>query len=246
VKELVKIFIGYDSRNLGQRMALEVCKRSILANSPPVSISEYQLEIAPLSLSDLRHRGYYWRPEDPKASTEFTYSRFLVPFLTDYQGYAIFCDSDFVWNCDITEVLNFIDDKKSVACVQHEYSDCPSGEKMDGLKQEWYPRKNWSSLMVFNCSHNHCKLLDTRAVNNQSPKYLHRMSWTKNEVIGTIPLDYNFLVGYYESNGPKALHFTDGGPWHKEHTDVPYADSWLKYLTEDELTKWKAGDFWNE
>jgi len=225
----MNIYVGYDSRSYGQRLAYEVCKRSILDNSGR------HVKVVPLILEDLRKADVFWRPNDPKQSTEFTYTRFLVPYLNGYQDYAVFCDSDFLWQCDINEVLDFIDEDKAVSCVQHSYQECRSSTKMDGLKQEWYPRKNWSSLMVFNCSHNHCSLLDLKAVNNQTPKYLHRMSWTETPLIGSIPLEYNYLVGYYDSiDSPKAFHFTDGGPWHKDYVGVEYGEKWTEYLTDSE------------
>ena len=115
---------------------------------------------------------------------------------------------------------------------------------MDGKAQEWYPRKNWSSLMVFNCSHPDCKNINLTSVNKESPKYLNRMEWTKDENIGSIPLEYNHLVGYYNIDNSKALHYTDGGPWHKEHQDVQYAQEWLDYLTPQEKEQHEKGLFW--
>ena len=230
----MNIYVGYDSRNRGQEFAYEVCKRSILNNNtsrPPANWAS----VIPLKLEDLRCNNLYWRKDDPKQSTEFTYSRYLVPHLNRYEGYAVFCDSDFLWQCDVSELLSFIDENKAVSCVQHSYTECESSTKMDGLAQEWYPRKNWSSLMVFNCSHPDCKNLDLEAVNTRSPKYLHRMEWTSDKNIGSIPIDYNYLVVYYDNvDSPRALHFTDGGPWHKDYRDVQYGDKWLGYLDSSE------------
>jgi hypothetical protein len=117
---------------------------------------------------------------------------------------------------------------------------------MDGLKQEWYPRKNWSSLMLFNCGHSDCKNLNLKTINNETPKYLHRMEWTIDENIGSMPLDYNYLVGYYDSSdNPSALHFTDGGPWHQDTIDVEYGEEWLSYLTKQEKSDHEKGLFWS-
>ena len=240
------IYVGYDSANLGQEMAYQVCRRSIFNNArrdAPLAVLE------PLKLSDLKEDGLYWRKDDSKQSTEFTYSRFLTPYIAfheDKADYAIFCDSDFLWRCNIEELLYLIDPEKAVTCVQHKYIECPSLTKMDGLAQEWYPKKNWSSLMLFNCNHEDCQKLTPEVVNTESPKYLHRMEWTSEENIGSFPVEYNYLVGYYNyTDNPKALHFTDGGPWHKDHQNVEYADEWLSYLSKEEKEKHKSGSFWS-
>ncbi len=234
----MRVYIGYDSSNYGQMMAYSVCRRSIRNYNSSV-------EIFPIKLEDLRKANIYNRINDTKQSTEFTYSRFLTPFLARYKGHALFCDSDFLWRCDVEEVLKFSDENNSVSCVKHEYVECPNKTKMDGKKQEWYPKKNWSSLMLFNSSHLHCKSITPQIVSKASPKYLHRMEWTEENLIGSIPLEYNFLVGYYSSKNPKALHFTDGGPWHKDTKDVSYGDEWLSYLTKTEKEEYEKGVMWN-
>jgi len=111
-----------------------------------------------------------------------------------------------------------------VSCVQHDYTPT-SATKMDGLQQTTYPRKNWSSLMMFNCEHPDTQKLSVEVVNTESPKYLHRMSWASS--IGSIPLTYNYLEGDYEYiDNPKVVHFTNGGPWH-ETWKGDYGDLWL-------------------
>lgn len=214
MKEKLKIYIGYDSRQdkdpLGKDIhnpPYEVCKASIRNFNT-------QVEIIPLKLDQLIEKEIYTREKDPLASTEFTYSRFLVPYLNEYKGLALFCDSDFLWQTDITSVLDYFDSKFSVMCCKHEYT--PTNDtKMDGYKQTIYPRKNWSSLMLFNCEDLDCKKLTPDIINSESPKYLHRMLWTSDEKIGSIPLEYNWLEGDYGNIlDPKAIHFTNGGPWH--------------------------------
>ena len=234
----MKVYVGYDSSNYGQEVAYRVCKRSIQNHNA-------KAEVFPIKMRDLRAANIYNRPHDDKQSTEFTYTRFLTPFLNRYSEKVLFCDSDFLWKCNIEEVLNFIKEHQSIACVQHEYTDCQNKTKMDGLKQEWYPRKNWSSLMLFNASHEDCKKLTKEVISTESPKYLHRMEWTTDDNIGSIPIEYNYLVGYYSSPSPKALHFTDGGPWHKDTINVEHAQEWLDYLTSEERTHYEHGMFWS-
>lgn len=223
----INVYIGYDSQNYGQRLAYEICKRSILKNH----ISNIKINIFPLIKKDLENKGIFYR-NDNTGSTEFTYTRFLVPFLNNYSDYAIFCDSDFLWQCDIVELLEYINDDIALSCVKHEYLNCQSNIKMDGLKQEWYPRKNWSSLMIFNCGHPEIQKLNINNVNSQSPSWLHRFTWCNDEFIGAIPKTYNYLVGYYnDEKNPKGLHYTDGGPWYKSYRNVLFSKNWINFLT---------------
>lgn len=231
-KKHLNVYIGFDTRNYGQQLAYEVCRKSILKHLD----KNYEVTIIPLIKSDLEFQGIFYRSEDSLASTEFTYTRFLVPYLNDYQGQAVFCDSDFLWECSVHEVFNYLGDN-AVACVKHDYTPT-NATKMDGLVQTVYPRKNWSSLMVFNCAHPDIARLNLENVNEKSPAWLHRMEWTKN--IGEIPYQYNYLVEYYQSDDAKVYHFTEGGPWHPGKENVQYGDKWLAYLTEEEKDKmWK-------
>ena len=111
---------------------------------------------------------------------------------------------------------------------------------MDGRPQEFYPRKNWSSLMLFNCNHPSTKSLTPETVSSASPAWLHRMQWAKDDEIGELDKSYNYLVNYYHNGIYNALHFTDGGPWHPGYENVQYGDQWLKYLTEEESEKMVA------
>jgi lipopolysaccharide biosynthesis glycosyltransferase len=227
----ITIYIGYDSANYGQQLAHDVCKKSIQKYNTDIKIKT-------LIKSELEKSGDFIR-EQSDGSTEFTYTRFLAPHLNNFEGYAIFCDSDFLWQCDPAETLQYLEEGQAAACVQHEYVDCHGKEKMDGQKQEWYPRKNWSSLIIFDCAHSSCKKLTKEAVATESPAWLHRLSWADDSEIGSIPLSYNYLVDYY--NLPvkeiKAFHFTDGGPWHALYQDVQYGDLWAEYLTAVEYGK---------
>ena len=216
----LKIFIGYDSR---EDDAYQVAKFSLLRHT------NLPLVIRPLKLDDLRQAGLYYRPQDPLASTQFTYSRFLVPVLCNFKGSAIFFDCDFLWLDDVKKLIEVIDPAKAVSCVQHDYRPRES-IKMDGMKQTIYPRKNWSSLMFFDCSHPDCQNLTVTKVNTETPKYLHRFEWTKDSNIGKIPLQWNWLEGWNSCEAgdpvPSAIHFTRGGPWFKNYEDVEYADVW--------------------
>lgn len=226
--EQMHLFIGYDSTNEGQRLAFEVCRRSALRHAAA------PLAVHRLAKKELEDSGAY-RRQDRTGATEFTYTRFLVPYLMGYQGFAVFCDSDFLWLQDPGLLWQHVDPTKAVSCVQHDYQACPSLRKMDGVVQEYYPRKNWSSLMVFNCGHPSVRKLTPESVEHESPAWLHRMQWCHDSEIGALPLEFNYLVGYYDDRvRPVAYHFTDGGPWYHDTRDVAHGEEWTAYLTADE------------
>ena len=176
------------------------------------------------------------------AATEFTYTRFLSPYLNNYKGIAIFCDSDFLWECDIYEELmpyieKMLNQKGSVCCVKHEYQEKKS-LKMNNLIQTDYPRKNWSSLIVFNCLHEDCKKLTLNNVNNQSPAWLHRFQWCQDKNIIELPKTYNYLVEiYHDEDNPKVIHYTNGGPWHYLYQKTEFYEKWLKYLDDNQRNR---------
>ena len=205
-----KVFIGYDS---SYPEVYEVARHSILRRSTGV-------EVYPLKRDELN----YTRGEDPLSSTEFTFTRFMVPQLTD--GWALFCDNDFLFLDDVSNLFSMVDNKYAMMCVKHDYTPLTK-TKMDGKHQYVYPRKNWSSLMLWNCDHPDNQNID---VNDESKdgKWFHRFSWLKDDQIGEIPYQWNWLVGYYSKGTPKALHYTDGGPWVDEYKDTEYSKLWIE------------------
>ena len=121
--------------------------------------------------------------------------------------------------------------KRQIQCCKHDYN--PTNlQKMDGKPQTSWPRKNWSSLMIFNNEHPKNKTLNPMTINNQSGAFLHRFRWLEDEEIGSLPLQWNWLVDWYkepDDGKPLALHFTEGGPWLEEYRDCDYALDWLNY-----------------
>jgi hypothetical protein len=214
-----RIFVGWDRR---EPEAYDVAKFSLERRA------SIPVDVMPIKVDELRARGLYRREQDPLASTEFTYSRFLTPALAGYRGWALFCDCDFLWLGDIAGLLEFTKTPKAVCCVQHDYTPKET-TKMDGAVQTNYPRKNWSSLMLFNCDHPAVRGLTVDVVNRESGAYLHRMQWVSDADIGALPVEWNWLEGWDSKplNGtPKAVHFTRGGPWFPNWQDVDYADAW--------------------
>ena len=233
----MNVYIGYDSRQDYSEHFSEVV-------NPPYQVSKYSIEkynksvnIEPIIVSELKLKNIYWRQADYLSSTEFVYSRFLTPHLNGYKGIALFCDSDFLWQTDVNELLDYYDEKYSVMCVKHNYTP-PESTKMDGKAQTHYPRKNWSSLMMFNCSHPDIKKLSVKNINAKNAKWLHRFECTSDECVGEIPATFNWLEGWYNDNiNPKAIHYTRGGPWHTTWNGQ-YKDKWVE--TYNKLVKEKS------
>ena len=217
----LNIYVGYDSK---EDIAYRVCKHSILKRSSA------NVKIRSLKLYELIANKLYNRTIDPLASTEFTYSRFLVPTLNNFKGWAVFCDCDFLFFDDVEKILNNIDESKAVYCVQHDYTP-KEKHKMDGQKQTIYPRKNWSSLILFNCSHSSNKRLSVDLVNSETGSFLHQFKWLKDSEIGSLDERWNWLEGWtskHNNKKPFAVHYTRGGPWFEEWQDVEFANEWIE------------------
>lgn len=235
----LNIYIGFDSRT---PQASDVCKNSIKENIEDMEgqffydSTRYNLKrkldvnIHLIDANELQKNGLYWRKSDGKESTEFTYTRFLTPYLSQYEGISVFMDCDFMWRSNIFELLYFINPDKAVSVCQHDYT--PKGAvKMDGKVQTTYPRKNWTSLMVFNNEHPSTKKLSPEVVSTESGMYLHRLQWADDSEIGSIPVTYNWLQGDYPYNeNAKAVHFTNGGPWYEHMKEIEYSDEWRYYI----------------
>mmetsp|Transcript_15766 Transcript_15766/g.44119 ORF Transcript_15766/g.44119 Transcript_15766/m.44119 type:complete len:282 (+) Transcript_15766:153-998(+) len=229
-KELpFRVYMGYDSH---EDITFEVAKFSLEQRaSVPV-------EVIPLKRAELQKRGVYTRTQDPKQSTEFTYCRFFVPYLNNYKGWAMFVDDDFLFQGDIADLLDQIDDSKALMCVQHDYKPTVS-QKLAGRAQSPYPRKNWSSMVLWNCGHEANAPVTLSLINSESGAYLHRFSWiTDDSLIGDIDYSWNFLVEWYTPDPeklPGAIHYTEGGPWFPDYRTTDYAKEWF-----DELKKYES------
>ena len=220
----MKVFVGYDPR---EDIAYQVCKHSILTKQP-------EAIVRPLVQKELRDAGWYTRPTDKLASTEFTFTRFLVPELANFKGWAVFMDCDMILTTDIKELFDQADDKYAVMCVQHDYTP-KEGMKMDGQKQTIYPRKNWSSVVLFNCAHPSNARLTQDMVNDTelNGAYFHRFSWLKDEEIGELHHTWNYLVGVYDDiETPKLIHYTEGGPWFENYRHCEFSLRWKEELQD--------------
>ena len=213
---MLDIFIGYDPR---ESVAYHTLAHSILRRSSmPISV-------APLAQSQLK--GIYRRPRGPTESTEFSLTRFLVPALSEYRGWSVFMDCDMLCRVDIAGLQQEMDRQadKAVLVCQHDYVPKTARKFLDQVQTK-YPRKNWSSLMLFNNAR--CRALTADYVNSASGLELHRFAWLDDAMIGALPLEWNWLVGEYPRNtDARIVHYTLGGPYFEAYRDCDYADEWF-------------------
>lgn len=216
---MINIFIGYDSK---EKIAYHVLSESILRNSTkPVAIT-------PIYLPNIKDD--FARERNILSSTEFSFSRFIIPHLMNYQGWALFMDCDMLMMADISELWKLRDDKYAVQVCKHDY--VPKEEtKFLGQVQTKYPKKNWSSFMLMNCKK--CTTLTPDYVNKASGLELHQFKWLENEeLIGSLPLEWNWLVGEYPYKKEiKNVHYTKGGPYFNDYANCDYSTDWCKIYT---------------
>jgi len=210
----LRIFVGYDPR---EAVAYHTFCQSVLEKaSAPVSF-------VPLAANTLA--GVYERTTPHDGSNAFTYSRFLVPFLCGFDGWALFADGDMVCNADICDLFSLADASKAVSVVKHDYKT-KHPVKYLGAPNPDYPRKNWSSLVLWNCGHPANEVLTPQMVETMSGAYLHRFMWLKDDLIGTLPKTWNHLVGEYPKHKAALHHYTLGIPAFDDYADCDNADLW--------------------
>jgi lipopolysaccharide biosynthesis glycosyltransferase len=211
--DCIKIVVGFDQR---EAIAYHTFSQSVLEKS------SLPVLFLPLSMNTLK--GYKETHNDK--SNDFVYSRFLTPYLHNFEGWAIFADGDMVCQSDIKELWDLRDETKALQVVMHDYKT-KFNQKYLGNTNENYPRKNWSSLILWNCSHPKHKVLTPDFISNQTGKYLHRFSWLDDEDIGELPIDWNWLAIEYPNN-PKAkiIHYTLGTPCFKDYRNTEMAVTW--------------------
>ena len=217
---MINIFIGYDSK---EKVAYNVLSHSIIQNSTkPVAIT-------PIALNHLRDD--FVRERNALSSTEFSFSRFMIPHLMNYQGWALFMDCDMLMFEDVSKLWRMRDDSKAIQVCKHDYVP-KEKTKFLGQTQTAYPKKNWSSFMLMNCKK--CSSLTPDYVNRASGLELHQFKWLEGDhLIGDLPLEWNWLVGEYEhKDDVKNVHYTKGGPWFEEYARCDYSQDWFKNLEE--------------
>ena len=235
----LSVWVGFDPR---ESTAYAVCRSSIERRT------RAPLPVRGVVLDDLRAEGLYYRQterrngqlwdaiSDAPMSTEFAISRFLVPHLAG-DGWALFMDCDVLVRANLMELFDRADDSKAVYCVKHVHEP-PPGVKMDGQQQVRYARKNWSSVMLFNCDHPANEALTVDLINSVPGRDLHRFCWLEDNDIGELPAEWNYLVGHTRlprGREPKIVHFTEGTPAMPGYEHTEYADEFWA-----ELRQWAA------
>lgn len=228
-----KVFVGYDPR---EAEAFAVCVQSIKRHA-------WDMPVYGICLDEVEAAGLYWRALEKRngqlwdtiseapMSTQFAISRFLTPHLAG-GGWALFMDCDMMLRTDINELFDAADPRYAVMCVKHKHEPCTT-IKMDGQLQTLYARKNWSSVMLFNCDHPSNKKLTVDLINTVPGRDLHRFCWLEDDEIGALDPAWNFLVGHSDpSINPKLVHWTEGGPWFENYRDVPFADEYWQVRSE--------------
>jgi lipopolysaccharide biosynthesis glycosyltransferase len=210
---MINIFIGYDHR---EAIAYHVCANSIIRHSSkPVSLT-------PLALKNMQD----YEEKHTDGSNQFIYSRFLVPHLMEYKGWAIFMDGDMLVRDDIEKLWALRDGSKAVMVVKHDYKTKMT-EKYLGAKNENYPRKNWSSVILWNCGHAANKVVTPEFIETATGAQLHRFTWLADELVGELPKVWNWLPDEFGANqDAKLLHYTLGTPSFHDFATTPMGDEW--------------------
>lgn len=216
----LNIFIGYDSK---EAVAYHVCVNSLIRHS------SNSLKITPLALNNMR---FYTENKEREVldgyppTNNFIFSRFLVPYFMNYQGWALFIDGDMIVTEDITNLFGLKDETKAVQVVQHDYKTKFPIKYLNQVNGD-YPKKNWSSVILFNCSHPDNKKLTPEYIETATGKELHRLEWTDN--VGALPIEWNWLADEYgENKDAKLIHYTAGTPCFHDFATTPMADLWHK------------------
>ena len=215
MNEAIKVVIGFDQR---ESVAYHTFSQSIIEKS------SLPVFFIPLAINALK--GYKETHTDK--SNDFIYSRFLSPYLNSFQGWAIFADGDMICQADIKELWDLRDESKALLVVKHDYQT-KTHKKYLGNINENYPRKNWSSVILWNCAHPKHKILTPEFIASQTGKYLHRFSWLDDNDIGELPKEWNWLaIEYPENKNAKLIHYTLGTPCFKEYKNTEMADIWYE------------------
>lgn len=211
---MINVFIGFDMR--------EAVAFSVLAHSIQSRASE-PVSIAPLMLSQLK--GVLTRERHPLQSTDFSFSRFLTPYLSGYAGWSVFMDCDMLMLDDIAKLWKLRDERYAMMAVKHNHVPRET-VKFLGEPQSKYEKKNWSSVMLFNNAK--CRALTPEYVNAATGLELHQFKWLGDDnLIGALPDRWNHLVGYDKPRRDAALvHYTLGGPYFEPYKDCEYAKEW--------------------
>ena len=213
MNEIVNIVVGFDKK---EAIAYHTFTQSVIERS------SLPVKFLPLNISTLSN----YNEVHNDGSNDFIYSRFLVPYLMNFKGWAIYADGDMVCLEDIKKLWDLRDNKYAVQVVKHNYKT-KIQNKYWGNKNEDYPRKNWSSLIMWNCNHSSHKKLTPEFIKKQTGAFLHRFSWINDKDIGELPKEWNWLaLEYEEKKGINLIHYTIGTPCFEEYENTSLSSYW--------------------
>ena len=211
--DFIRLVVGFDQR---EAIAYHVFVQSVIQKSSN-PISFYPLSNNSLSFYNEIHTD---------RSNAFTYSRFLTPYLMNYQGWAIYLDGDMVCQEDISLLWSLRDSSKAIQVVKHDYKTKSNKKYLNNINID-YPKKNWSSVIIWNCAHPKNKLLTPELISSSEGKFLHRFMWLDEEDIGELPVEWNWLAIEYPPNpNAKLIHYTLGTPCFSEYSQTEMSDAW--------------------
>ena len=216
-QKVLNIYIGFDE---AETTAYHTLSHSIIEHaSGPIRISP---------ICSKHFRDFFNRSRDEKQSNDFSFTRFLVPYLNEYEGYAIFMDCDMMLRTDIFDVFKELDEAAAISVVKHDYTPSDTVKYLNN-KQYAYPRKNWSSFVVWNCSNAKHRRLTPEFIEKATGLELHRFTWLDDNEIGELNVRWNWLVGDYINppHNVNNVHWTIGGPYFKEYADVDFSLEWF-------------------
>ena len=209
----IRLVVGFDQR---ESVAFHTFVQSV------IDVTSMPISLTPLALNSLR--GY--RESHSDGSNSFIYSRFLTPYIANFDGWAIFADGDMVCKADLADLWALRKNEFAVMVAKHSY-ETKATKKYLGNKNEDYPRKNWSSVILWNCQHPKNRVLTPDLVMKSNGAFLHRFSWLLNSEIGEIPKEWNWLATEYEDNpAANLIHYTLGTPCFREYRDSPMSAEW--------------------
>jgi len=218
----INLMVGFDQR---EAIAYHVFCQSVIDRA------SMPIQFLPLAENSLNQ----YKEIHTDGSNKFVYSRFLTPYLMNFSGWAIFADGDMVCQADIVELWSLRDTTKAVQVVKHDYKT-KATKKYLGNKNEDYPKKNWSSLILWNCGHPENAILTPEFIQGQPGSYLHRFSWLGDNLIGELDAEWNWLaIEYPENPNAKLIHYTLGTPCFKDYANECMSDAWKRnYLRTNE------------
>lgn len=224
------VYVGFDAQEL------RTCNIAIASLHGNTERSQVHVD----RISRLSLFKYYARPtsqmptgqlyddiSDAPMSTDHAIARFFVPFLMNYRGWALFTDGDVLFRDDVRKLFAYADDRYAVQVVQHPPQMDEAVKKL-GHVQSTYPRKNWSSVVLWNCGHPSNAALTVEVLNAWPGRDLHAFSWLSDDAIGALPSRWNYLVGVSDPDpDPAIVHYTLGTPDMPGHANDPYATEWF-------------------